>query len=557
MGEILTYSLCSSLILMLLYLVYLWVKAPENCAAFNRCLLWVIYVVTLLAPPLYVLIDGMIGSSGGSGELLMQLEPAELGRVAIETEKPASTLSFLLWIYLAGVTGTAVLTVINFVRILRIIHTGELFEIEGHRVILIDRRDVAPFSFGKYIVIPSEESTENLRLILLHEQSHIALGHWLDLLIAQAFCIFQWYNPAAWMMQVELKNVHEYQADHRVVNSGADIRQYQLLLIEKTVGARFPSLANSLNHSKLKKRITMMCNQRRPRGGRLLRPLLLLPALGAALWMVHLPAVASAMNSIAESSLVAPSAETSAKITKFISDPEQISSEKSTTPSSMEAPRKEKSKSQKESKIFMAVDKVAEFPGGMKALMSFIKDKIIYPEDLDVTGRVIVRFVVETDGSIGDVSIIKSLSPELDAEAERVVKMMPRWIPGEINGKPVASYFNLPFSFKKPSEPSANSSNSVNNENEGESKSVSTSISTTTNSDGQKETTITVTSDYDGNSNSVSVTSSGIRQNEYVVYLDGKKFEGDLSEIPSSKVESMSIEKHDDTPSIIHITLKK
>lgn len=301
----------------------------------------------------------------------------------------------------------------------------------------------------------------------------------------------------------------------------------------------------------------MMCNQRRPRGGRLLRPLLLLPALGAALWMVHLPAVASAMNSIAESSLVAPSAETSAKITKFISDPEQISSEKSTTPSSMEAPRKEKSKSQKESKIFMAVDKVAEFPGGMKALMSFIKDKIIYPEDLDVTGRVIVRFVVETDGSIGDVSIIKSLSPELDAEAERVVKMMPRWIPGEINGKPVASYFNLPFSFKKPSEPSANSSNSVNNENEGESKSVSTSISTTTNSDGQKETTITVTSDYDGNSNSVSVTSSGIRQNEYVVYLDGKKFEGDLSEIPSSKVESMSIEKHDDTPSIIHITLKK
>lgn len=290
----------------------------------------------------------------------------------------------------------------------------------------------------------------------------------------------------------------------------------------------------------------MMCNQRKPRGGRLLRPLLLLPTLGAALWMVDLPAVAAAMNSIAESSLIAPRTDSASKVIKSIPEPKQKASKKS---------------NKKSSQPYMAVEKVAEFPGGMKALKDFMKKNIKYPENIGVSGRVIVRFVVEADGSIGDVSIVKSVAPELDAEAERVVKMMPRWIPGEVDGKPVASYFNIPVNFE--TEPATETtaavadSGEIDDKSPSTSKSVSTSVSTTTTSDGNKETTITVTSDSNDDHYSVSVNSSGLKQNEYVVYLDGQKYEGDFSDIPSSQIEAMSIEKHDDAPSIIRITLKK
>ena len=554
MGEFFTYSLASALILMLLYLAYRLVKAPDNHASLNRFLLWSIYAVALLSPALYPAISKPALHSGGSGEIVVQLEQIGFGEIPVKSETSDSALSILLWVYLAGMIIAALSTAINFFRIFKIIRTGEILEIEGHKVIVTDREDVAPFSFGGYIVVQKEDSIENLQIIIRHEQSHIKLAHWLDLFFAQAVGIFQWYNPAAWLMQGELKNVHEYQADHCVVSSGVDIRKYQLLLIKKAVGARFPSLANSLNHSKLKKRITMMYNQKRVRGGRMLRPLLLFPALGAALWLMNLPAVASAMDSIAESSLVAPSAETSAKITKFISNPEQISSEKSTSPSPMEAPRKEKSKSQKESKTFMAVDKVAEFPGGMSALMNFLKENIKYPEGSSTTGRVIVRFVVEANGSIGDVEIVRSVSPELDAEAERVVKLMPRWTPGEVNGKPVASYFNLPVSFK--AEPTPKSATTDQGEN-GKNGFLSKSFSTSTTADGQTQTTVTITSRSEDGSMSVSTSSTGSDQPRYEVYVDGKKFEGDLSEISSSSIDSMKIDQTDDNPAKIYITLKK
>ena len=99
--------------------------------------------------------------------------------------------------------------------------------------------------------------------------------------MAQLVAVFQWYNPAAWLMREELKAVHEYQADSGVISSGVNPREYQMLLIKKAVGARFPSLANSLNHSKLKKRITMMYNPKTS-ASRRLRVLALAPAFAAA-----------------------------------------------------------------------------------------------------------------------------------------------------------------------------------------------------------------------------------------------------------------------------------
>lgn len=105
----------------------------------------------------------------------------------------------------------------------------------------------------------------------------------------------------------------------------------------------------------------------------------------------------------------------------------------------------------KEEEIFVAVEQLAEFPGGQAALMKWLSQNVRYPETAqqnDVQGRVIVKFVVEKDGSIGTATILKGVDKDLDREALRVVKKMPKWQPGKNNGVAVRSYFNLPVVFK-------------------------------------------------------------------------------------------------------------
>lgn len=105
----------------------------------------------------------------------------------------------------------------------------------------------------------------------------------------------------------------------------------------------------------------------------------------------------------------------------------------------------------KEEEIFVAVEQQAEFPGGQTALMKWLSNNVRYPESAqqnDIQGRVVVRFVVEKDGSIGAATIVKGVDKDLDREALRVVKKMPRWQPGKNNGVAVRSYFNLPVVFK-------------------------------------------------------------------------------------------------------------
>lgn len=104
-----------------------------------------------------------------------------------------------------------------------------------------------------------------------------------------------------------------------------------------------------------------------------------------------------------------------------------------------------------EEEIFVAVEQQAEFPGGMAALMKWLSNNIRYPEAAqqnDVQGRVIVKFVVEKDGSVSQAQIVKGVDKDLDKEALRVVNKMPKWQAGKNNGVAVRSYFTLPVNFK-------------------------------------------------------------------------------------------------------------
>lgn len=110
--------------------------------------------------------------------------------------------------------------------------------------------------------------------------------------------------------------------------------------------------------------------------------------------------------------------------------------------------------SQSKQNVYDTVEQMPEFPGGMPAMIEFLQTNLKYPSDAkkqNVGGRVLVMFVVETDGSISNVRLAKKVFPSLDAEAVRVVKAMPKWNPGKEKGKPVRVNFSLPvvFSVKK------------------------------------------------------------------------------------------------------------
>ena len=107
--------------------------------------------------------------------------------------------------------------------------------------------------------------------------------------------------------------------------------------------------------------------------------------------------------------------------------------------------------SQTDPKVFDTVEQMPEYPGGMQAMIEFLQTNMKYPEDAakqKVEGRVMVQFVVETDGSVTDVHVAKQVFPSLDAEAIRVVQAMPKWTPGKDKGRVVRVKYNLPIVFR-------------------------------------------------------------------------------------------------------------
>lgn len=421
MGPLLSFSLASSLVLAALYLPYKWLLSSENMPGQNRATLLLLYLLSLVAVPLF----GMFDHSGvGGGTVIL---PAELVPVATDADAGPlySPWNIALCVYLAGVILLVVWGAVAFVRLRSLIRGTVMASVDGVMVYVSGEEGIAPFSFGCRMVVPeSDLNSPCLPLIIAHERVHITRCHWADLAVGYIVCLLQWYNPVSWLMLRELRAVHEFQADAGVIDAGADMRDYQMLLIKKAVGHRFHSFADSLNHSNLKLRITMMYSQK-PKGVRRWRALALVPALGAALFATDLSAVASALTGASSASIPVPAVSQG----KVSENPETIQG--------TDAP-------------VDAVEQMPEYPGGLKALMKFLGENIVYPEaakNANIEGRVVVRFIVDKTGKVTSPTIIKGVSPELDQAAIDVVSKMPDFTPGYTDGNPVSVYYVLPVQF--------------------------------------------------------------------------------------------------------------
>ena len=267
MGVFFIYILKSSVCLVLFYLFFRLLLSKETFHRFNRMALLGVLFFSLLIPCIEVTTRHQVEVQQAVlsiEQLLLMAElettPANVG--AVQETSAISWVQIVLLVYWAGILFLACRNIYSLICLFRLVHSGKHEKLEKGVTLVVHNQEIAPFSWMKYLVISRKDLEENGREILIHEMAHIHHRHSVDLLVADICIFFQWFNPGAWLLKQELQNIHEYEADETVINEGVNAKEYQLLLIKKAVGTRLYSMANSFNHSKLKKRITMMLKEK-------------------------------------------------------------------------------------------------------------------------------------------------------------------------------------------------------------------------------------------------------------------------------------------------------
>ena len=446
MGVFFIYILKSSVCLVLFYLFFRLLLSKETFHRFNRMALLGVLFFSLLIPCIEVTTRHQVEVQQAVlsiEQLLLMAElevtPANVG--AVQETSAISWVQIVLLVYLAGILFLVCRNIYSLICLFRLVHSGKHEKLEKGVTLVVHNQEIAPFSWMKYIVISRKDLEENGREILIHEMAHIHHRHLVDLLVADICIFFQWFNPGAWLLKQELQNIHEYEADETVINEGVNAKEYQLLLIKKAVGTRLYSMANSFNHSKLKKRITMMLKEKSNPWARL-KYLYVLPLAAIAVTAFARPEISEKMEEIS-----AVKVNDLAEIVqeKVLQDTVKVSKDEKKDALVVTGV---KSKEEEEIVIFEVVEQMPEYPGGMSALQKYLSEKIAgSPMKGKAGGRVMVGFTVAETGKIKDVRVLQSDEASLNQEAERIVSEMPDWIPGKQRGRPVPVKYTVPIRF--------------------------------------------------------------------------------------------------------------
>lgn len=414
-------------------------------------------------------------------------------------------------------------------------------------IIRIDEK-ITPFSFFQWIFInPKLYSESETAVILEHELTHVRQFHSVDVIVAQIQKMFCWFNPAAWLLEREIRHNLEYLADNQVLNSGFEPKKYQYHLLSLSYEPAESKLGNQFNVSPIKKRIKMMNSKKTKKSGLLKYALIIPIALVMLLMSTMQDMIAATQNSALEQ---APQEEkiviSQNKTVQVKISP--VDSEKKGTAVAVLKERKEKESaelseivvvgfasddnqdSEKDKKVFDVVEVPPVFPGGEKAMFEYLSRNIKYPVEAQkqkIEGRVTMQFVVDEEGKITSTRIIRSVDPLLDAEAIRIITSMPNWTPGKQGGKNVSVRYVLPIQFRlqgngkseKTSEPLSGSVSGISISKDGDSPVIT-------------KTTITKTSTAEKFDKDV------------LVILDGKEIPKEkMNEIDPKTIESISVLK--------------
>jgi len=404
MADLLIYLVKVSVGMVMLYGLYLLLLKKDTHFSFNRIYLLVSLIIPFIIPLVNIQINSGTTETGFT---------SILQTVQVNTDNGIIQENGLLNVYYFGAIYFAVLAIL-FIRFsarlisLQLIRRKCVVEKKDGLHIAMCKKQIAPFSFLRTIFIEEKEiNDDQFDKIIMHEKVHIQQLHSIDIILAEILCMLTWFNPAGWMIKAALKETHEYLADSGVSEQTHDTAGYFMLLIKNAIGVQ-PGLANNFNKSLTLKRLNMM---KKNRSGRLsrLKVLLVLPFV-AVLFMAF-----SCKNNTEEGNL-----------------------QSSTVTQNSENADK-------------TIDKMPEYPGGQTAMTKFIIDNVKYPEaakTAGIQGKVLVTFTVTKTGKLDKISVTQKVNDLLDAEAIRVVSLMPDWIPGENKGVAVDVEMTLPIAFK-------------------------------------------------------------------------------------------------------------
>lgn len=359
------------------------------------------------------------------------------------------------------------------------------------------------YSFFNHIIIGTRAlSTEELQMVLAHEGEHVRQRHTLDLLLMRLLCCFAWFNPFTWLMLHELRAVHEYQAD-AAVRTG---KEYLSLLYKQTTGFGYGHITHNFQSINLKNRITMMKQKKSRYGAWKLLTVLPVAALLMMVGCQNAPLAGDTLDmpkyNVPDGSYLVSDGNNVSYVDVFkdghlvsrhLNGMVEIPLDKigemdilyDTSSFAIVDKAAEKHKEYKYVRVTRLKD-MAESPdevtdyyelcysndstcqvareidgesvstlpvyrGGEEAMYKYISENLRYPEQAKsdgIAGKVHVSFVVETDGSVSDVKVLRGIGHGCDDEAVRVVKSMPRWTPATLFGKPVRVHYTIPFAFR-------------------------------------------------------------------------------------------------------------
>ena len=501
MSAIFIYAIKSAICLAMLYLPYTLLMRRDTFYSLNRKVLMGIVLLALVLPALDLPVfdNGILSGITGKGRAIIEIgmpqaaiegaghHIAQPNPVDVSQEWSVLLVQMLLLIYIIGVAVCFIWKLISLIRLMRFIPAGSIWkEQKDGLTIYCHLGQVSPCSWMNKIVI-SEDDYNNNPSVMLHEKAHCHKGHSWDTLVVSLVEVFMWFNPCIWMLDHSLQEVHEYEADDEVLRQGVTAKNYQMLLIEKAISTSSYTFANGFNHSLLKKRITMMMKKKSNRWSRT-KALYLLPvaiiALGAfaTTKSATTPVVVSDSkvnaNVLNDQNIASKNAENLAKVDEIapvltsqeetMSDaqPMQIVPvESEMTPDVYQDP---------DTAVFNVVENMPAFPGGMEAMMAFMRDNIQYPplgKEMGVQGRVLVQFVIDKTGKVTQTRCIKGIPApsakenateaekariqkigdaalQMNREALRVVEAMPNWTPGTQRGQKVNVRYTIPITFK-------------------------------------------------------------------------------------------------------------
>ncbi len=498
----------SSLCWLLFYGFYALTLSRETFFQLNRWYLLSTLALGAIIP--YLEIPAVWFMQAPEVALTAWLPMAEVGAMpTVVVTTPSASPAFNIWsvlmpVYWLGVAFTGMRFLLGLSQILRLYFKGQKIRHASYTLVLTDPGRL-PFSFGRWLFVSrgnhfSEAETEK---IIGHELAHIRGQHTVDVLLLEMFCILLWWSPPVYLYRRSLRTVHEYLADHAVLRT-ARRKEYGHLLIRQAQSGMQPALANHFFHSQLKKRIKMMTKTKSGKSA-LMKYLTVFPLLVLAMLLfanrealaqaqanfvgldeqpifpvlpttpdenIHLVSKGPAEFVFSDSKESQPlyfiDGKEVAQTDLAALDPneiEQVDVLEGETAIKAKGPRGEHGVILITTKKGLGdPDEMPRFPGceeiegeaarvdcAQKKLVEFIVANLKYPQsakDAKLEGFVVASFVINADGSVGKTEIItKTFCKACEEEFQRVIDLMPKWIPAKKDGKAVAAEVTLPVKF--------------------------------------------------------------------------------------------------------------